>query len=199
MSCYIDNPLPSLLKEKLFAYLSRYCDKPYCLVCHSCFLLPLGMTPSQVRSLVCMPTPGNVEIRALLDEGMETENRSWKQNKGELDHLVIRLSAVFYLKLQSSDAAHLLLGRILGEQFEHLVTFLGYVRMCGLWIDSHPELSYEADKRAQDSLPSLLHDEPTLTEFFRAYIEVVKAEMVEINASLNVRDVSTTVQHFSRE
>ena len=38
---YVNNPLPALFKEKLSAYLSRYCAVPYCMICHSCTLRPL--------------------------------------------------------------------------------------------------------------------------------------------------------------
>lgn len=31
LSAYVNNPLPALFKEKLFAYLSRYCAVPYCI------------------------------------------------------------------------------------------------------------------------------------------------------------------------
>jgi hypothetical protein len=39
---YMDNPLPSLFKERLFVYLSRFCDVRYCLARHFGFLVGLG-------------------------------------------------------------------------------------------------------------------------------------------------------------
>src|SRR3972149_10911782 len=39
LSAYVNNPLPALIRKKLFARLSRYCIVPYCIVCHSCALL----------------------------------------------------------------------------------------------------------------------------------------------------------------
>lgn len=39
---YLDNPLPSLFKERLFVYLSRFCDVRYCVVRHLGFLVGLG-------------------------------------------------------------------------------------------------------------------------------------------------------------
>jgi hypothetical protein len=38
----LDNPLPSLLKERLFVYLSLFCSVRYCLARHLGFLLGLG-------------------------------------------------------------------------------------------------------------------------------------------------------------
>ena len=33
-SAYLDNPLPSLFKERLFVHLSRFCEVRYCIVRH---------------------------------------------------------------------------------------------------------------------------------------------------------------------
>jgi hypothetical protein len=42
VSAYFDNPLPSLLKERLFVYLSRICEVRYCIIRHRAFLLGYG-------------------------------------------------------------------------------------------------------------------------------------------------------------
>src|SRR5579872_7178080 len=39
---YLDNPLPSLFKERLFVYLSRFCEVRYCIARHLGFLVGLG-------------------------------------------------------------------------------------------------------------------------------------------------------------
>ncbi len=36
---YLDNPLPSLFKERLFVYLSRFCEIRYCVTRHLGFLV----------------------------------------------------------------------------------------------------------------------------------------------------------------
>ena len=41
-SSYLDNPMPSLLKERLFVYLSRFCEIRYCIARHCAFLLGRG-------------------------------------------------------------------------------------------------------------------------------------------------------------
>lgn len=38
-SGYLDNPLPSLFKERLFVHLSRFCEVRYCIVRHVGFLI----------------------------------------------------------------------------------------------------------------------------------------------------------------
>ena len=39
---YLDSPLPTLFKERLFTYVSRFCAVPYCMVRHCAFLLGCG-------------------------------------------------------------------------------------------------------------------------------------------------------------
>ena len=41
-SAYLDSPLPSLFKERLFVHLSRFCDIRYCIVRHVGFLVGEG-------------------------------------------------------------------------------------------------------------------------------------------------------------
>ena len=36
---YLDNPLPSLFKERLFVHLSRFCEVRYCIARHMGFLI----------------------------------------------------------------------------------------------------------------------------------------------------------------
>src|ERR1700722_9409362 len=41
-AAYLDNPLPSVFKERLFVHLSRFCAVRYCIVRHTGFLIGLG-------------------------------------------------------------------------------------------------------------------------------------------------------------
>ena len=52
---YLDNPLPSLFKERLFVYLSRFCEVRYCIARHVGFLAGLGY-PAGDSS--CLPQGG---------------------------------------------------------------------------------------------------------------------------------------------
>jgi len=64
---YLDNPLPSLFKERLFVHLSRFCEIRYCIVRHVGFLVgegrPAGdawaqpQTIEEVIALVSRPVP----------------------------------------------------------------------------------------------------------------------------------------------
>ena len=46
---YLDNPLPSLFKERLFVYLSRFCNVRYCIARHLGFLVGLGHPSGDAR------------------------------------------------------------------------------------------------------------------------------------------------------
>src|SRR5580704_19696862 len=59
---YLDNPLPSLFKERLFVYLSRFCAVRYCIARHLGFLVGLGR-PS--GDSTCLPQTVN-EVLPLL-------------------------------------------------------------------------------------------------------------------------------------
>src|SRR3954462_13839988 len=41
-AAYLDNPLPSVFKERLFVHLSRFCASRYCIARHVGFLVGLG-------------------------------------------------------------------------------------------------------------------------------------------------------------
>ena len=75
-SAYLDNPIPTLFKERLFVYLSRFCEARYCITRHCGFLLGLGrsagdpdapvMTVPQVVRLLQRPIPSEEQIGAAL-------------------------------------------------------------------------------------------------------------------------------------
>jgi hypothetical protein len=68
-SAYLDTPIPTLFKERLFVYLSRFCEVRYCITRHCGFLLGLGrsagdpdapaMTIPQVIRLLQRPIPSD--------------------------------------------------------------------------------------------------------------------------------------------
>src|SRR6476659_6012202 len=59
---YLDNPLPSLFKERLFVYLSRFCSARYCIARHVGFLVGLGR-PAGDRS--CLPETVEQAVRLI--------------------------------------------------------------------------------------------------------------------------------------
>src|SRR5882757_2762242 len=81
---YLDNPLPSLFKERLFVYLSRFCEVRYCIARHVGFLTGLGYpagdascSPQTVESIVTLlrrPLPRGEDLKALYAVCSECES-----------------------------------------------------------------------------------------------------------------------------
>src|SRR5471030_577000 len=75
-AAYLDTPIPTLFKERLFVYLSRFCEVRYCVTRHCGFLLGLGrsagdpsaqaMTISQVIRLLNRPVLSEELVDAAL-------------------------------------------------------------------------------------------------------------------------------------
>jgi hypothetical protein len=76
-SAYLDNPLPSLFKERLFVHLSRFCVVRYCIVRHVGFLVGHGRpagdrsvepeTVDKVIALLRRPVPDSEALDTILD------------------------------------------------------------------------------------------------------------------------------------
>src|SRR5262245_30391200 len=180
LSAYVNNPLPVLFKEKLFAYLSRFCAVPYCIICHSCALRPLGMTSAEVLASLTEPAPATeIEISKHCDllAAQPSPLEEWPAPGSYLDESLMACSIFSFLNPMQAEDCRAQLRRSLREEMcSYLMVFLGYVKTCHLWVEAHPELSYEADKRAQENLGHMLAEEPRLAEFFRNYNELIARE-----------------------
>ncbi|HCF28368.1 MAG TPA: hypothetical protein DEV81_14460, partial [Cyanobacteria bacterium UBA11049] len=171
LSAYIDNPLPALLKEKLWAYLSHYYAIDYGTICHSCTLYSLGMKASEVLDLLKSPPPTQAEInRHLTKLAKQTEYlKTWQEANPELEKCLLKCS-IFIAIERSPEYCSQQLRQILGEvNYQHLVALIAYIKTCHKWMKAYPEVTYEADKRAIDYLDPLLKDEPGLVEYFHNY------------------------------
>ncbi len=174
ISAYIHNPLPLLFKEQLFSYLSRYCSVPYCIVSHSCTLRSLGMTASQVLTLLETPPPTDLEIGTYIHTlaTITSPIQDWPEPGSEAERSLF-LCAIF-LFLLPGRATHCrnVVRQFLGDTYHNaLIEFLSYIKTCHFWVEAHPELSPETDQHVQDYLAALVADEPELTNFFNTYNE----------------------------
>jgi signal transduction histidine kinase/CheY-like chemotaxis protein len=168
---YLDNPLPSLFKERLFVYLSRFCEVRYCIARHVGFLVGLGRpagdrqsppeTVEQVGRLISRPLPRGdaLEPHQLLLETCAAPLGRLPEPDTPAEEAVF--SCATHVFLQTPQAARCLeaLRRALdGRTFEHLLTFLAFVRTAHFWTKVHPELGFE------DDIQQLLATHETLAE-----------------------------------
>jgi PAS domain S-box-containing protein len=179
LAAYVENPLPSLFKEKLSAYLSRYCPVPYCLVCHSCSLRELGMQAQEILTFLESVPPDKQEVEQHLDllAAQEDVLKIISQLDSILQESLLCCSIFIALKTDLSEDYRDELRRILGgENYQYLVTFIAYVKTCHEWMKAHPEVKYETDKRVRDHFNYLVEEEPRLVDFFNSYWSIVEQE-----------------------
>lgn len=179
ISAYIYNPIPILFREQLFAYLSRYCSVRYSIVCHCCVLRSLGMAAHEVLTLLETPPLTDLEIEPHLQilAAMASSSSHWPESGSPTERSLF-LCAVF-LSLLPERAAHVRnsVRLFLSDAYYNaLIEFLSYVKTCHFWVETHPELSLETDKRVQHHLDALLTDEPKLAIFFSIYNEKARVE-----------------------
>ena len=124
---YLDNPLPSLFKERLFVYVSRFCEVRYCIARHVGFLVGLGrpagdpdcpvQSIDDVVALIRRPLPRGAGLRPALAqcESLESQLIEWPEPDSAIEQAIFACAT--HVFLQSPDATRSLeaLRRALGE------------------------------------------------------------------------------------
>ena len=175
-AAYLDNPIPSLFKERLFVYLSRFCEVRYCIVRHCAFLVGRGhasgdpsvvvQTFEQAIKLLTTPSPWTRDLDVLLGrlEALPTI-KEWPapDTEGE-DWLIAATTLVFVEPGRSERPRNALRKALGGNRFEHLLGLLAFIRTAHYWTVLHPELSLEEDARellrVNEELARLLLQDP---------------------------------------
>lgn len=175
-SAYLDTPIPTLFKERLFVYLSRFCEVRYCITRHCGFLLGLGrsagdpqasaMTISQVTRLLQRPIPTEEGTSAALAR-LEAiaEPIDWPSPESSYDDdLLTSVTVLFLQPARAGRAKQALRIALGGEKFELLVGFLTFIRAAHYWTLMHPDLAFEDDVkellREHEELARMLLEDP---------------------------------------
>ena len=140
---YLDNPLPSLFKERLFVYLSRFCDIRYCIARHVGFLVGLGRpagdgqcppeTVEQVVRLIRRPLPRGDALEphlALLEVGTAPLTRLPGSDTPAEEAIFACATHVFLQTPQAARCLEALQRAFDGAMFQHLMVFLTTSRRC---------------------------------------------------------------------
>ena len=174
---YVHNPLPDLLKEKLSAYLSRFCAVPYCMIWHSCRLRSLGMNARQVLELLESPIPEATDINEHLKILADQPHPLRWPESNSIQEASLLDCVIFIVASDQADYCRQELRRILTPvNYQHIIALIAYVKTCHVWMEAHPEVSYEADPRVIAHLAPLVEEEPDLADFFHHYQHKVKSE-----------------------
>jgi PAS domain S-box-containing protein len=155
---YLDNPLPPLFKERLFVYLSRFCDVRYCIARHVGFLVGLGRpagdracppeTIEQAVRLIQRPLPQGEALEPHLArlETCDVSFASLPESGTELEESLFACATHVFLQTPQMSRCLKALGVVLDRvTFEHLMVYLAFVRTAHYWTKLHRELGFEDD------------------------------------------------------
>jgi signal transduction histidine kinase/ActR/RegA family two-component response regulator len=171
LDAYLDNPLPSLFKERLVVILSRDCSASYCAVRHAGYLLggehgyPAGdreAAPHSVPQLIALlrsPAPGAANLQAALQLLLATPAAmaSLPAADDALEQAMFIACGAIYLDPQGRQPAREALSHVLGRQLsEQVFALMAYVAKLHFWTRLHEEIAIEPDMR------TLLEREPEL-------------------------------------
>ena len=154
---YLDNPLPSLFKERLFVNLSRFCEVRYCIARHTGFLVGLGYPSGDEQSARCTvqevvrllerPFPRGTELDGYfeLSEGVAPLVEP-PAGDSEIENVVFAFAAHVFLQTSDAERCQRELERLFGViNFQNLSLFLAFVRTAHYWTKIHHELVFEDD------------------------------------------------------
>jgi two-component sensor histidine kinase len=182
-SAYLDTPIPTLFKERLFVYLSRFCEIRYCITRHCGFLLGLGrsagdpdapvMTIAQVVRLLQRPIPSDEDAAAAFARlEAVAQPIDWPSPETSYDEDLLTAATPLFLQPARADRAKQALRTALGgEKFELLIGFLTFIRSAHYWTLMHPELALE------DDVKELLQKHEELARLLLRDQEAARCEM----------------------
>jgi signal transduction histidine kinase len=178
---YLDNPLPSLFKERLFVYLSRFCEVRYCIARHVGFLAGLGYPagdssclPQRVEEILPLlrrPLPAGEGLLPFFAVcgGLESPVVSFPEADSVGEQSLFACATHVFLQTPDAPQAHEALRRALGPlNLERLNLVLAFVRTAHYWTKLHPELVLEDDIRhllaAHETLAQCILNDPEAQE-----------------------------------
>ena len=157
-AAYLDNPLPSVFKERLFVHLSRFCAVRYCIGRHVGFLVGLGrpagdpnvraQSVTEVVKLLRRPFPRGQELQSRLSlcAASPAPIAEMPTPDTQTEDAIFALAGHVFLKtsdyLLCLDALTRLLGSV---RLQYLLLFLAFVRAAHYWTETHPEITLEDD------------------------------------------------------
>ena len=157
-AAYLDNPLPSVFKERLFVHLSRFCAVRYCIARHVGFLVGLGrpagdpnvgtQSVADVVKFLRRPFPRGQELQSRLSlcAAQPAPVVEMPMTDTQIEDAIFVLAAHVFLKTSDYLLCLDALARLLGPaRLQYLLLFLAFVRAAHDWTETHPEIALEAD------------------------------------------------------
>ena len=178
-AAYLDNPLPSIFKERLFVYLSRFCEARYCIARHVGFLTGLGrpagdaqariQTVDEIVRLLKRPLPRGEQLRPFLSVA---HNRAplgeLPDAASDFEEAFFAVTSHVFLETSEAPACFQALKALLdADRLQYLLLFLVFARSAHYWTKVHRELVFEEDIKQllathEDLNQCILHDPEAL-------------------------------------
>ena len=157
-AAYLDNPLPSIFKERLFVHLSRFCAVRYCIARHVGFLVGLGRpagdatvpteSVADVVKLLRRPFPRGPALQSQLSRCAASPAPIGEMPLAntQMEDAIFVLAAHVFLKTSDYLLCLDALARLLGpSRLQYLLLFLAFVRAAHYWTETHTEIALEDD------------------------------------------------------
>ena len=157
-AAYLDNPLPSVFKERLFVHLSRFCAVRYCIARHVGFLVGLGrpagdatvrtQSVEDVVKLLRRPFPRGQELQSRLSlcAACPAPIVEMPMPDTQMEDAIFVLAAHVFLTTSDYLLCLDALARLFGPaRLQYLLLFLAFVRAAHHWTETHPEIAFEDD------------------------------------------------------
>jgi len=157
-AAYLDNPLPSVFKERLFVHLSRFCAVRYCIARHVGFLVGLGhpagdatvraQTVVDVVKLLRRPFPRGQDLQSRLSlcAACPAPILEMPMPGTQMEDAIFVLAAHVFLKTSDYLSCLDALARLFGPgRLQYLLLFITFVRAAHYWTETHPEIVLEDD------------------------------------------------------
>jgi signal transduction histidine kinase len=212
---YLDNPMPSVFKERLFVWLSRFCPVRYCIVRHVGFLLGAhhghaagdaragSQTIAEVIALLRSPSPWKRDMAAVYAtlQAQPPQIGNWPAPGSAAEDAIFACAAVMFVEPGRSEPAHYALVRTLGlREYELFSGCLAFIRTAHYWTMLHPEIESEDDMvalmRGQQELARLLLEDPEADRSEMS--ERMFAELVQLREH-NEREALKKAKHALEE
>ena len=201
---YLDNPLPSLFKERLFVYLSRFCEVRYCIARHVGFLVGLGrpsgdahcpvQTVKEVVRLIRRPFARAEQLDRLLSlcSTCDAPLVELPDSDSEMEEAIFACAGHAFLTTPDAPRCLKALRRMLGEsRFQHLLVFLAFIRTAHYWTKVHAELTMEEDLHQLLATYEMLSDS-VLNDPEAGACELgeqLRSELASVRTSITHRDL----------
>ncbi|HMH87648.1 MAG TPA: hybrid sensor histidine kinase/response regulator [Steroidobacteraceae bacterium] len=216
---YLDNPMPSLFKERLFVWLSRFCPMRYCIVRHVGFLLgeehgraagDANAPPQTVDAVIALlrrPSPWMRDMTLVYAnlEAAPRLNGRWPAAGSQLEDEIFACAAVMFVEPARSEGARRALIRTLGQRdYEFFSGCLAFIRTAHYWTMLHPEIESEEDMlvlmRGHEELAQLLMgdteaDRSEMSE--RTFAELMSLR--ELNERQELRKAKQALEEKDRQ